>query len=125
MESHGLSSARLSQSVRHVIEQHATRRRQSRWRHIDPRRKNRLHCVLKAVITSSGPSETTSTGSFWSDRAKADDILADATNDPPSSTRPHCVLKFLRSWLPIELQWPRSCFDQCAGCAASEEGRVR
>ena len=86
----------------------------------DPRRKNRLHCVLKAVITSSEPFETRSTGSLQGDRAKAHDILADATIDPLSNTRPHRV----RSWLSLELQCPRWCFDQCAGCAASEEGRA-
>ena len=53
---------------------------------IDPRRKNRLHCVLEAVITSSEPFETTSTGSLQGDRAKAEDNLAGATIDPPGHT---------------------------------------
>ena len=58
---------------------------------IDPRRKNRLHCVLEAVVTSSEPSETTWTGSFWGDRAKDEENLAGATIDPPSNNRLCCV----------------------------------
>ena len=57
-------------------------------------------------------------------RHKEDNLAGDAI-DPPSNTKPHCVLKFLRSWLPLELQWPRWCLIQCAGCAASEQGRAR
>ena len=57
------------------------------------------------VLESSKIFETTSAG---------------ATIDPPRKTRPQVVLKFLRSWLPLRLQWP--CLDQCPGCAASEEG---
>ena len=70
---------------------------------IDPTSNNRLHCVLGAVIISSEPFETTSTGSFIGDRAQAEDNLTCATIDPHRNTRPHSVLKFLRSWLPLEL----------------------
>ena len=57
--------------------------------------------------------------------AEAEDNLTGATIDSPGNNRPHCVVKFLRSWLPLELQCPRSCLDQRVGCAAPEEGRVR
>ena len=29
---------------------------------------------------------------------------------------------FFAVWLPLGLQWPHSCLDQCVGCTASQEG---
>ena len=74
---------------------------------IDPRRKYSLHCVLEAVIISSEPSETTSTGNFQGDRAQADDNLTGDTIHP--ATPGHTVaVGFLsscsgrvRAWISV------------------------
>ena len=91
----------------------------------DPRRKNRLHCVLEAVITSSVPFETTSSGSFTGDRAKAEDNLAGDKTDLKQQQAFLCPQNFFEAELLLELQCPPSYLDQCAGCAASEEERAR